>query len=131
MMQAGRSAVRFSQEAFELLVAQALEGLPQEVQEMLDNVVVTVQSLPTKREQAELGLQGPYALLGVYYGIPQTEREGYNLSLPDRIVLFQRPIEAVCATDAEVVEEVRRTVLHELAHHFGIDDERLEELGLE
>jgi predicted Zn-dependent protease with MMP-like domain len=123
--------VRFSQEAFERLVAQALEGLPQEVQEMLDNVVVTVQPIPTKREQAELGLRGPYDLLGVYYGTPLTEREGYNLSLPDRIVLFQRPIEAVCSTDAEVVEEVRRTVLHELAHHFGIDDERLEELGLE
>ncbi len=127
----GERAVRFSEEAFERLVAQALEGLPVDVQEMLDNVVVTVQAIPTKREQAELGLRGPYDLLGVYHGIPQTEREGYNLSLPDRIVLFQRPIEAVCSTDAEVVEEVRRTVLHELAHHFGIDDERLEELGLE
>ena len=122
--------MRLTRRAFERLVAQALEDLPQEVQGWLDNVVVTVQPFPTREEQASLGLQDPYELLGVYYGIPQTERGGYNLALPDRIVLFQRPIESVCSSDAEVVEEVRKTVLHELAHHFGFGDERLEELGL-
>ncbi len=122
--------MRLTRRAFERLVAQALEDLPQEVQGWLDNVVVTVQPFPTAEEQTSLGLQDPHELLGVYYGIPQTERGEYNLALPDRIVLFQRPIESVCSSDVEVVEEVRKTVLHELAHHFGFDDERLEELGL-
>ena len=121
--------MRFTRRAFERLVSQALEGLPLEVQGWLDNVVVTVQPFPT-REEEEMGLHDPHELLGVYYGTPLTEREGYNLALPDRIVLFQGPIEAVCATEREVMEEVRRTVLHELAHHFGIDDQRLEEMGL-
>ena len=122
--------MRLTRGAFEGLVAQALEGLPAEVQGWLDNVVVTVQSFPTREEREDMGLRDRYALLGVYYGTPLTERAGYNLTVPDRIVLFQRPIESACASEAEVVEEVRNTVLHELAHHFGIGDRRLEELGL-
>lgn len=70
-------------------------------------------------------------LLGLYHGVPLTHRgENYNLVPPDKISIYQEPIEAICATDEEVRDQVRKTVLHELAHYFGIDDDRLEELGL-
>ena len=73
--------------------------------------------------------RGEY-LLGLYEGIPLTERYDYNLVLPDKITLFQGAIEAICSSDEEVVEEIRDTVVHEVAHHFGIDDQRLQQMGV-
>jgi predicted Zn-dependent protease with MMP-like domain len=116
--------------AFNRLVADALDGLPDEVAGWLDNVEVLVDDWPSPAQTRDVGVRRRDQLLGLYEGVPRTERTSdYGMVLPDRITLFRRPILAVCATPEEAAREVRRTVLHELAHHFGIDDDRLEELG--
>jgi predicted Zn-dependent protease with MMP-like domain len=110
-----------SAEDFEGLVAQALDEIPPELARLMDNVAVFVE---------DDSPAGEPELLGYYDGTPLTERDGmYAGVLPDRIVVFRRPILAMCRSADEVVEEVRITVVHEIAHHFGIDDERLHDLG--
>jgi predicted Zn-dependent protease with MMP-like domain len=104
---------------FEEMVGEALDGLPEDLGSLMSNVAVTVEHDP-----------GPPGLLGLYEGIPLTSRTtGYAGVLPDRITIYRLAICAVCETEREVVEEVRRTVVHEVGHHFGIDDARLTELG--
>ncbi len=104
---------------FEDMVATALDGLPEKLGVMMRNVVVTV----------EHG-QGPPGLLGLYEGIPLTNRStNYAGVLPDRITIYRQQICAICDTEAEVADQVRKTVVHEVGHHFGISDERLDELG--
>ena len=104
---------------FEELVADALDGLPPRLGRMMRNVAVTV----------EHGA-GPPGLLGLYHGVPLTERTSrYAGVLPDRITIYQQAICRICDTEEEVADQVRRTVIHEVGHHFGIDDERLDELG--
>jgi predicted Zn-dependent protease with MMP-like domain len=109
---------------FEELVARAIEGLPQEFLDQMDNVDVVVQDSPSRRQLARTG-RG-MTLLGLYEGVPHTSRtRGYNMTLPDRIVIFQKPIEARCRTEREIAVEVQRVVEHEIAHHFGLDDDLL------
>jgi predicted Zn-dependent protease with MMP-like domain len=110
-----------SRERFEELVGEALDQIPPELAELMDNVVVLVEEDPPPDDPD---------LLGVYDGTPLTER-GYSYAgvLPDRITIFMNPTLRICETYEDVVEEVRVTVVHEVAHHFGIDDERLHELG--
>jgi predicted Zn-dependent protease with MMP-like domain len=104
---------------FEEMVGTALDGLPPELGEMMRNVAVTVQHEP-----------GPRGLLGLYQGIPLTARTtNYAGALPDRITIYQQAICAICDSEDQVADQVRRTVIHEVGHHFGIDDDRLEELG--
>jgi len=108
-------------ERFEELVAEALDTVPESLLALLSNVVVLVEDWPPS---------GEGTLLGRYEGIPLTERgTRYSGVLPDRISIYRRPILAMCRTDADVVREVNITVVHEIAHHFGIDDHRLTELG--
>ncbi|MGI3785329.1 MAG: metallopeptidase family protein [Janthinobacterium lividum] len=110
------------EEKFETLVSEALDQVPPELANLMDNCVVLVEARPPS--------DGPADLLGLYEGIPLTERgEFYSAVLPDRIYVFREPILAVCHTYEEVVEEVHITVVHEIAHHFGIDDDRLHALG--
>jgi predicted Zn-dependent protease with MMP-like domain len=117
-------------ETFERLVTRALDGLPAWVQAALDNVEVTVAEMPTPAQRRRLELRPGATLLGLYEGVPQTRRSShYGLVLPDKITLFRRPILAVCRTPEEVQARVRSVVIHELAHHFGIDDDRLRELN--
>ncbi len=105
-------------ERFEELVAEALDGIPEELGRLMDNVIVQV------RDASRAGL------LGLYQGIPLTERQQYGgLAMPDRITIFRLPILEQCRTEDDVRREVRVTVVHEVAHHFGIDDARLRELG--
>lgn len=114
---------------FEQLVDQALGSLPREFQELLDNVAIFIDDHPSASLLREMGMTADDVLLGLYEGIPQTERtSSYDLVPPDRITLFQRSIEESCDTDREVAEQIRRTLLHEVGHHFGIDDERLDEI---
>lgn len=122
--------MRLSREQFRELVLEALEGLPEDFLDRMDNCDVVTQDWPDPHQLDIGGSGGRYDLLGLYEGVPLTERDSYDLVLPDKITLFQRPIEAICPTKEEVVEQVRITVAHEIAHHFGIDDETLEELGL-
>jgi len=113
---------------FRRLVQRALRDLPPAARSQLDNVEITVEREPTAAdlEAAEDG----DSLFGLYVGTPLTERADYHLTLPDRIVIFQRPLERAFHP-RDIPEQVRITVLHEIAHHFGIDDERLHELGYE
>jgi len=104
---------------FEEMVIAALDGLPEELGQVMRNVAVTVEHRP-----------GPRGLLGLYEGIPLTSRTSqYAGVLPDRITIYRQAICATCRTEQEVADQVRRTVIHEIAHHFGIDDNRLSELG--
>ncbi len=116
--------------AFEVLVAEALDSLPPDIQAKLENVEVVVEWRPSPAQLRRLGLGPGRSLFGLYEGIPHTRRtSGYNMVLPDKITIFRQPVEAHCQSDEQVRQVVRRTVLHELAHHFGISDERLRELG--
>ena len=119
------------QARFEALVAEALDGLPDDILALLDNVAVVVADEPTRGQLRDVGaLEQGELLLGLYEGVPLTERtSSYGLVLPDKITLFRRALESICPDDATLREEVQFTVVHELAHHFGISDERLAELG--
>jgi len=115
---------------FERLVAEALDSLPEFFQERLDNVEVVVEDWPDRETLRLVGARSRADLLGFYHGVPLTERTHYyGLVLPDKISIYRRPIEMRCRTHEQVRATVRRVVLHELAHHFGISDERLDELG--
>jgi len=118
---------------FRRLVREAVASLPPEILARLENVDIVVETRPTAQDRKLAGVKPGELLLGLYHGIPQTARghEGYNLVLPDKISIYQEPIESICRTDDEIREQVRITVLHEIAHHFGIDDDRLRELGLD
>jgi predicted Zn-dependent protease with MMP-like domain len=108
--------ITVTRERFEEMVADALDSLPRELARHIDNVAVVVED-------------GDGSLLGLYQGVPLTQRWGYSGAAPDRITIYQVPICARCSTEDEIVEQVRRTVVHEVGHHFGIDDPRLRELG--
>lgn len=116
---------------FEELVTEAIDGLPDDILAMLDNVEIVVADAPTVDQLDEAGkLDAGEMLLGLYEGIPLTDRtSGYGMVLPDKITLFQGALESVCADEETLRQEVRVTVIHELAHHFGISDRRLTELG--
>lgn len=116
---------------FEELVITALASLPPALQERISNVEILVKPWPTQAELREARVPSGHTLLGLYQGIPLTERtSGYNLVPPDTITLYQGPLEAATGGDLETLrEEVRHTVIHEIAHHFGISDDRLHELG--
>ncbi len=124
--------VHLSHRAFESLVANALDSLPESLLRMLDNVAVTVADEPSEAQHAKMALEPGMVLFGLYEGIPLTARSsGYGMVVPDRITVFQHALEAE-ATDLEsLAAEVRHTVVHEIAHHFGISDDRLVDLGFE
>lgn len=118
-----RGVLEMSAERFDELVAEALDEIPPELAAVMDNVVVLVEDEPPA---------GDRQLLGLYEGVPLTSRDwSYGGVLPDRITIFRRPILRFCETEDDVVDEVHVTVVHEVAHHFGIDDARLHDLGYE
>ncbi len=126
------AAIALDRVHFRRLVREAIATLPPQFLRRVENVTIVVERRPSARDRKSAGIGPRSTLLGLYHGIPLTQRghESYNLVLPDRISIYQEPIEAICANDDEVREQVRVTVLHELAHYFGIDDNRLHELGL-
>jgi predicted Zn-dependent protease with MMP-like domain len=115
---------------FEQIVARAIDDLPQEFQDKLDNVDIVVEDWPDRETLRLAGVRHPAELLGFYRGIPQTRRtHNYGLVLPDKISIYQQPILMRCHTAAQVRATVGRVLRHEIAHHFGISDERLREIG--
>lgn len=122
---------QLTREQFEEQVEEALELVPDEFQAYLNSVAVIVEQWPTAEHRSRLRLRPNETLFGLYEGVPLTQRSsGYNLALPDRITLFQGPLEADAGLDRERLRrQVRRVVLHEIAHHFGFGEERLRELG--
>jgi predicted Zn-dependent protease with MMP-like domain len=113
---------------FESVVDAAMESLPPEFASRLDNVAIVVRPEATPEDLQEAGLGPDDELFGLYVGVPLTDRASYNLVLPDRILIFQGPHERHFEPD-ELVDQIQRTVVHEVAHHFGISDERLHQLG--
>ena len=114
---------------FEELVAQAVESLPEEFGDRLENIDIVVADEPSRTQMRQSGLKRNETLLGLYEGIPQTERGShYGLVPPDKITIFQKPIEDKCRGDDEVKKEIQRVVQHEIAHHFGISDARLRQI---
>lgn len=110
---------------------EAVALLPPELMARVHNVDIVIEARPSLREMRAAGISPRHTLLGLYHGIPLTKRgENYNLVPPDKISIYQEPIESLCETDDEVREQVRKTVLHELGHYFGINDARLHELGM-
>ncbi len=114
---------------FEELVAQAVESLPEEFGDRLENIDIVVADEPSRTQIRQSGLKRNETLLGLYEGIPQTERGShYGMVPPDKITIFQKPIEDKCRGDDEVKKEIQRVVQHEIAHHFGISDARLRQI---
>ena len=113
-------------ERFEALVTRAIEDLPPEFQSKLENVDVGVEDWPTPGQLRQARLSHPSQLLGLYQGVPQTRRgRGYGMVLPDKISIFQKPIEAQCLSDEEIEVKIGEVVRHEIAHHFGTDEKTL------
>lgn len=123
--------MRYSREYFEMLVAEALDSLPDELLGWLDNVAIVVGERPMPQQLAQVGLGPGDLLFGLYVGVPKTQRGfTYGETLPDKVVIFQQSIERVCHTPAQVRACVRKTVLHEVGHHFGMDEEQLRAAGV-
>lgn len=114
---------------FETLVGEVLDSLPPAFASRLDNLEIIVARRPSRQQRQELGLQADESLYGYYEGVPLPERTAWDAPLPAIIYIFQEPLQRDFSTADALQEQVRRTVLHEIAHHFGISDERLTELG--
>ncbi len=116
-------------ERFTGLVARAVDNLPEEFRSRMENIDVVVEEQPTPRQLSEVKLKRGITLLGLYQGVPLPWRgRSYGLVVPDKITIFQKPIEDMCKHDADIELEIRRVIRHEIAHHFGIGDARLRQL---
>ena len=124
--------MKLTQKEFEEAVVAALKRLPKFIKAKMENVDVVVEPKVSPEVLSEMGLRSPLELLGLYQGVPY-DRRGfyYGNVLPDKITLFQIPIESICRTKEEVNEKVREVIIHEVGHYFGLDDKRLRELEKE
>jgi predicted Zn-dependent protease with MMP-like domain len=122
--------MRLSTDEFRSLVERALDTLPEQFLPYLDGLAVDVEPMPDEATLRSVGLDDPRALLGLYHGTPLTERSvEHTYRWPERIVIYQRNIERICRSPGQIVRQIRRTVLHEIGHHFGLDEDDLGELG--
>jgi predicted Zn-dependent protease with MMP-like domain len=123
--------MRYTRETFEQMVDEALDSLPEDIAGWLDNVAIVVAEQPAPQHLAQVGLRPGASLFGLYVGVPRTARGfTYGEIVPDKILIFQRPIERACRTPAHIRDCVRRTVLHEIGHHFGMDEDELRAAGV-
>jgi predicted Zn-dependent protease with MMP-like domain len=120
-----------SRRRFEELVSEAVAEIPDALWNFIENIVITVEEWPTRRQMDSVGIAPGSTLLGLYEGVPLTVRTShYGLVPPDKITIFRGPILRICPPNEDAIRsQVRQTVLHEVAHHFGISDQRLIELG--
>jgi predicted Zn-dependent protease with MMP-like domain len=122
--------MKISRRRFDQIVQRAIDSIPEEFRTHLDNMIITVQARPSPELLEDMGYDPDEQLLGVYTGIPLTERSTFEPPLyPDAIYLFQEPLQEMCASIEELQREIEITVVHEVAHYLGIDEERLAELG--
>jgi predicted Zn-dependent protease with MMP-like domain len=122
-----------TEKRFHQIVAEALDALPEQFREAMENIAVVVEDWPDEDTVKAMELPSKFELLGLYHGTPLPEREHENgaMMLPDVITLYRRPLEHVCRNENELRHEIRKTLLHEIGHYFGLDEERLAELGYE
>ena len=117
---------------FARLILKALSDIPSPFRESLANVDIVIKRRPSRADLRYAGASKGEGLYGLYEGVPMTERgSNYGLVLPDKITIFQEPLEADFPDESELVQEVRKTVLHEIAHFFGMSEESVEELGID
>ena len=117
---------------FEKLVQEGIQQIPKKFRNKLSNVAITIENSPSQTQLRKLNLPDNQLLFGLYQGIPQTKRGfNYNLVLPDKITIFQKPIESLSESSEEIRQIVRQTIWHEIAHHFGIDEKRIREIELQ
>jgi predicted Zn-dependent protease with MMP-like domain len=127
----GTMRIMMSRATFEQLVDEAIASLPDEVLGWLDNVAIVVGGWPTPEQMAQAGLRPGALLFGLYVGVPKIQRGfTYGETVPDKIVIFQGPIERVYRTPDQIREQVRKTVLHEIGHHFGLGEGDLRNAGV-
>ena len=123
------SVVHVTAKQFEQLVAEGFSQIPAELRAGIENVAIVIEAEPSAAVRAGLGLADTETLFGLYTGTPLTERTSNFGGMPDRIIIYRQPILDACDTPEQIRREVARTVIHEVAHHFGIDEGRLRELG--
>lgn len=122
--------MKISRRQFDQIVQQAIARIPEEFRRHLDNMIITVQARPSLDLLEEMGYEPDETLLGVYTGVPLTERSAIDPPLyPDAIYLFQEPLQEICESLEELEQEIEITVVHEVAHYLGIGEDRLEDLG--
>jgi len=122
--------MHLSDEEFEQVVEEAIQSIPEGFNRYLEEIVIDVEGMPDRATCEELDLRDPRSLLGLYRGTPLTERlveQPYRY--PERIVIYQRNIERLCRSRSRMVDQIRKTVLHEIGHHFGLNEHQLRELG--
>ena len=121
--------IDLTDEAFDRLITRAMDELPQQYILGLDNVAIVQADEPTSEQVEKMKLDHNHLLLGLYEGIPLTHRgNGYTFVLPDKITLFKKHILAAVRSDAELFEQIKRTLWHEIAHYYGLDHKRIDEL---
>lgn len=120
--------IRVSDEQFQELINQALESLPGEHAQNIENVAILYEDEPTPQQREELRLRGDQTLLGLYEGVPLSRRQGMTRVLPDKITLFRRPLETQASTLDGLREAIRHTLWHEIAHYYGLDHKKIHEL---
>ncbi|MBI3734356.1 MAG: metallopeptidase family protein [Chloroflexi bacterium] len=122
--------MHLSETRFEQLVAEAIDALPEAFASRLHNVEVVVEGWPSRAQLRHAGVPHNSTLLGLYEGVPLTERtSGYGLVLPDKVTIFSGPIEQMCASEDELRAQIAHTIIHEFAHFFGISDDQLRRMG--
>lgn len=124
--------MKVSEEEFEELVTEAISSLPEKFKEKMENIVVVIESLPSHELLKEMKIKSPYGLLGLYRGIPYPRRGiWYRNVMPDKIIIFKKPIEVRCRNKEEIRESVRRVVVHEIGHYFGLGEADLRKIERE
>jgi predicted Zn-dependent protease with MMP-like domain len=122
--------MKLSEEEFDRIVKKTIRRIPLDIQGYLDNIAISVRRRPTEKMLKEMGVPPDAILFGVYQGVPLIDRSvTFPPLFPDTILLFQEPIEDICETKEQLQEQIEITVVHEIAHFFGITEERLKELG--
>ena len=124
--------MKVTEEEFEELVTEAISSLPEKFKEKMENIVVVIESLPSRELLMEMKIKSPYGLLGLYRGIPYTRRGiWYRNVMPDKIIIFKKPIEVRCRNKDEIKESVKRVVVHEIGHYFGLGEADLRKIERE
>jgi predicted Zn-dependent protease with MMP-like domain len=122
--------MKISDEEFDQVVEEALDSIPEGFHDYLQEIAVDVEPMPGTRTCRELGLRNPRSLLGLYHGTPLNKRHvEAPYRYPERIVIYKDNIERICRTREQMIDQIRRTVLHEVGHHFGLDERQLREMG--
>jgi predicted Zn-dependent protease with MMP-like domain len=120
--------INVSHDQFQQLINQALESLPGEHVENIKNVAILYEDLPTPEQRQKTNLRDNQTLLGLYEGVPLSQRQGMTRVLPDKITLFKLPLESRANTEDELKEQIRHTLWHEIAHYYGLDHDKIHAL---